>query len=373
MERDRSLEIMSANAILKAVSSRYAPGAAERILQFLSDRGAVGVIINEYYASDDIEKTCLNYWNALIEPDALRLEDLVSALLISFATSFAASIIIESGKSAFPALYKRFVKSNDIEMTLKKLAKLENRRRQHAETLLSLLNKKAIYIQENETELQQKLNLARTHLVNGGSLQEFSAALPHLHENRDLTSIESVVRGTLLTEEGRISGFNINKHASGAAKIKGLPLSKWIGIGQIVQSRIEKVSVTEYHKTSYIDAEEFRADVFGFLQNIHKHAYLKSYLNRVPKKIIPVADYDLGMILKKPRLFMECRPFIGAFVLRYGGMVCHTGVLSRGMGIPCIQLGSVEFNMLKKYQFAAVQEGIAMLWESLPNELYEFL
>ncbi len=110
MQRQRDLEVLSANAILKLVSDQYAPGTRGRIIDFLADRGAVSAIIQNYYSDPSLERTCLNYWEAKLEPDALRLEDLVSALLIAFATSFAAAILIEAGKAAFPALHKRIKK-----------------------------------------------------------------------------------------------------------------------------------------------------------------------------------------------------------------------------------------------------------------------
>ena len=94
MQRQRDIEILCANAILKLVSERYAPGTRARILQFLADKGAVSGIIQNYYADPSLERTCLSYWDAKLEPDALRLEDLVSALLIAFATSFAGAFYV---------------------------------------------------------------------------------------------------------------------------------------------------------------------------------------------------------------------------------------------------------------------------------------
>jgi hypothetical protein len=48
------------------------------------------------------------------------------------------------------------------------------------------------------------------------------------------------------------------------------------------------------------------------------------------------------------------------------------GVGSIEEDIPCIQLGD-GFHLLKDYQFAAIQGGTALLFQTLPDVFYRFL
>lgn len=372
MDRHRQLEILCANAILKAASPRYAPGTPERVLQFLADRGAVSGVIEAYHRSGDLEDTCLRYWSGLLEPDALRLEDLVSGLLIAFATSFAASVLIEGGKTAFPVLYRKLVKENSLERTLADLAALESRRRIHAETVLELLNRKAAANAGAQAELQQDLGRTRLQLLAGQSLADYLKMLPASAAGMGITPIETVVRGALLTEEQRETGYTIERSAE-RASMEGLPLSSFFGFGQIVQSRLHLVDKIGGSGRAYEAIDEFVSDITAPLSDPHKHAYLKEILGRSPKKIVPVSDADLSHLIDFPQAFMECRPLLAGLVLRRGGMTCHTAVLSRGMAIPCILLDDTDFAKLTNYQFMAIQEGKAQLFQTPPDDLHRFL
>lgn len=372
VNRHRQLEILCANAILKAVSSRYVPGAAERLLQFLADRGAVSGVVEEYHCSGELEETCLHYWGALLEPDALRLEDLVSALLISFATSFAASVLIEGGKSAFPTLYRTLVKEKSVEQTLAKMAALESRRRQHLQTLLELLNRKAAAATGAQAALQEDLGRARSHLLAGETLAGFVASLPTSSPGVELAPIEAVIRGTLLTEEQRKTGFRID-HAPEPASVEGLPISAFFGVGQIVRPRLVPIDKINGFGRAYDAIEDFVSDLNAPLRDQHKHTYLKNLIGRPPKKVVPVSDSDLSHLIDYPQAFMQCRPLLAGLVLSRGGMNCHTAVLSRGMGIPCIQLGDSDFAKIAVYQFMAIQEGKAQLFQSPPDQFHQFL
>lgn len=372
MNRHRQLEILCANAILKAVSSRYAPGTPERLLQFLADRGAVSGVVEEYHRSGELEDTCLRYWNAFLEPDALRLEDLVSALLISFATSFAASVLIEGGKAAFPVVYRTFIKEKSVEQTLADIAALESCRRNHLESLLELLNRKAAAAASAQTSLQEDLGRARSHLLAGETLAGFLGTLPASSARVELTPIETVVRGAILTEEQREASFRID-HSSEPVSIEGLPLSGFFGVGQIVLSRMVLIDQISSLGRVYDVIEDFVIDINAPLRDPHKHTYLKSKIGRPPKKIVPVSDSDLSHLIEHPQAFMQCRPLLAGLVLIRGGMTCHTAVLSRGMGIPCIQLSETDFAKLSGYQFMAIQDGKAQLFHSPPNQFHQFL
>ena len=371
VKRHRQLEILCANAVLKVVSSRYAPGTPDRLLQSLADRGAVSAVVEEYSRSGDLEDTCLRYWNSLLEPDALRLEDLVSALLISFATSFAASVLIEGGKYAFPILYRR-LKETSVERTLAEMAALESHRREHLQTLLELLNRKADAAASAQATLQEDLSRARAHLLAGKTLAEFVATLPPSLASVGLTPIETIIRGALLTEEQRGTDFRID-HSSEPSAMEGLPLSTFFGVGQIVLSQIVPLNKINGFGRAYDVIEDFVSDIHAPLRDPHKHTYLKDMIGRTPKKVVPVSDSDLSHLIDHPKAFMQCRPLIAGLVLSRGGMTCHTAVLSRGMGIPCIQLTETDFSKLTGYQFMAIQEGKAQLFQFPPDQFHQFL
>lgn len=372
MARQRPLEILCADAVRKAVSARYAPGTDDRVLQFLADRGAVPMLVQQYNRGGDLDRLCLDYWNSMLEPDALRLEDLVSALLISFATSFAASLLIEGGKAGFPALFKRIGGGRKIEASLRDLASLEQRRREHLQTLMSLLDRKADAVRTSQADFQRELSAIRAHLAEGQSLAEQAEALALSRDDIDLRPVEIVVRGMLLTEEQRENGLKINGQPEPGLVVHGLPLSIYFGTGQIVQSKIEALERLDYYTKGYDDLESLLHDLRAPLRDAARHHHLKNYLGRPPKKILPVGDSDLRQLLDNPHMFDFCRPLIGALVVRYGGMTCHTAVLSRSLAIPCIQLGD-DFMRLKDYQFAAIQNGEALLFQTLPDELHRFL
>ena len=294
MHRHRQLEILCANAALKVVSNRYAPGTSARLLLFLADRGAVSRIIEEYQTSGNIEQCCLSYWSAMLEPDALRLEDLVSTVLISFATSFAASLLIEGGKAAFPALYERYVKRGSMESTIASIAKMELLRRKHLETLLDLLSRKAESVDLSQAELQQDLNSARAHLLKGETLESFVATITRAGGKPDLRPIESAVRGTILTEEQRETSFQTDGSFRSDTSLSGLPLSEFFGVGQIVHSWLNSTGRADQFGLAYESIEDFVRDVNEPLRDAHKHAYLKQNLHRSPKKILPLSDLELG-------------------------------------------------------------------------------
>ncbi|GAA0317852.1 hypothetical protein GCM10009087_30280 [Sphingomonas oligophenolica] len=372
VDRHRQLEILCANAILKAVSPRYAPGTPERVLQFLADRGAVSGVVEQYHVSGDLEQACLSYWGALLEPDALRLEDLVSAILISFATSLAAGILLEGGKAAFPVLYRTLVKDKSIERTLADIAALESRRRGHLETLLELLNRKAAAVAGAHAAVQQELGQARSHLLAGETLDTFLETLSVPSAGVALTPVETVIRGALLTEEQRETGFRIDQSSQGET-IEGMPLSSFFGVGQTVVARLPRIDAASPFGRAYDSIEEFVGDLDAPLRDAHKHAYLKNSLGRPPRKVVPVSDGDLRQLIDYPQAFMQCRPLLAGLVLRQGGMTCHTAVMSRGMGIPCIQLGDANFAKLAEYQFMALQEGQAQFFHAPPDQFHQFL
>jgi hypothetical protein len=371
MERLRELEVIASDAVLKTASSRFAPGIQDRVLKFLADQGAVAGVIQQYHQTGDLEASCLTYWDAMLEPDSLRVEDLASALLISFATSLAASLLIEGGKAAFPLLFRRLAKPDDLDASLAALAKLEQRRREHVQAILCLLHRKTVAASSSQLELQQKLSQVRGYVSNGGKLGDLPGAAA---ETVDLTPLESAVRGVILTEEQRESGFDPESLPTVSQTVlKGLPLSSYFGVGQIVQTRLDALSSGRIYETAYSNVEDFRRDIDLPLRETHKHAHLRSYLGRPPKKVVPVADYDLSRLLDHPRTFLRCRPLIGALVVARGGMTCHTAVLSRGMGIPCIQLNQNELSKLLDWQFGAIHNGTAMLWQTPPTNLHQFL
>jgi len=373
MGRERQLEILCADALLKVVSARYAPGTQDRILQFLADRGGVPVLVERYHTGGDLDRLCLDYWNAMLEPDALRLEDLVSAILISFATALAASILIEGGKASFPALFRRFGRHQDVEASLKSLAALEQRRRVHLTTIMALLNRKAHAIANARADLQANLSAVRGGLLEGRSLDALVEALSSSRGNIDLTPIETVVRGSLTTEEQRDTGFNVSPTTSPSATLKGLPLSTFFGVGQIVQSKIDAVNSAGYYRGgAYDDVEDLFADLKAPLRDSASHVRLKGGLHRPPKKILPVGDADLRVLLDYPRRFEDCRPLIGALVVRHGGMTCHTAVLSRSLAIPCIQLNE-DFLKLRDYEFGAIHDGVALLFQTLPENFQKLI
>ena len=373
MQRQREIEIICANAILKLVSERYAPGTRGRVLQFLADKGAVSGIIQNYNADPSLERTCLSYWDAKLEPDALRLEDLVSALLISFATSFAAALLIEAGKAGFPALYRRIVKSGSVDAVLKELSALEERRREHLQVLLKLLNHKAEAIKSADHDMQNAIASIRRHLLQGNTLDNLDEVFPLPLGEVDLTPIETVVRGTLLTEEQRDSGVEISSYSSSMTQLKGLPLSHYFGVGLILHSKISEIEESGLFNSAYQDIDEFSKDVRGPLRDTHKSTYLSKALGRPPKKVIPVGDDDLGDLLDNPAGFNQIRPLIGALVVRYGGMTSHTAVLSRSIGIACIQLDGESFLKLKEFEFGVIQGGTGLLYQTLPDEFHRYL
>ena len=43
------------------------------------------------------------------------------------------------------------------------------------------------------------------------------------------------------------------------------------------------------------------------------------------------------------------------------------------MGIPCILLGEADFPKLTGYQFMAIEDGKAQLFQSLPEQYHRFL
>lgn len=373
MHRERQLEILCADAILKVVSARYAPGTQDRVLQFLADRGGVPILVDRYHAGGDLDRLCLEYWNAMLEPDALRLEDLVSALMISFATSFAASVLIEGGKANFPFLYRQIVPRSDVESSLKRLAALEQRRRKHLDTIMRLLDRKAEAIRNAQADLEKDLSAIRGGLLEGRSIDALVDALSPPRRKIDLTPIESVVRGSLMTEEQREIGFKVSSTMRSDVTLQGLPLSTHFGAGQIVQSRIDAVNSADYYRgRAYEDVECLIADLKAPLRNPVANFRLKSSLLRPPKKILPVGDADLKALLDQPRKFEDCRPMIGALVVKYGGMTCHTAVLSRGLSIPCIQLND-NFLELKDYEFGAIKNGVALLFQTIPDEFHSFI
>ncbi len=134
MPRIRYLEILSANALLKVLSDRIVPQTDQRVLQFLADKGAVSVLLNTYEQDQSLEKLCVGYWDSKLEPDLPRYEDLVSTILIAFATSFAATVLVESGKAVLPKIYQKFFNSPSIQQSVKQLSQLEKQRRGHADT-----------------------------------------------------------------------------------------------------------------------------------------------------------------------------------------------------------------------------------------------
>lgn len=109
----------------------------ERMEQFLADFGAVGLLLSKYQDEADINDLALSYWDSRVEPEDLRLEDLVTALLVAFGTSYAAALLLQGSGKAYGALKEKFAPKAEDEI-LEALAALQVQRKQHLNDLLSL-------------------------------------------------------------------------------------------------------------------------------------------------------------------------------------------------------------------------------------------
>lgn len=114
---------LAARTALHLISAESYPELVVRLGDFLQDRGAVGLLLDKYDATERIEDMALLYWQSRIEKSGARFEDIITTVIISTLTSIVAGIVVEAWKGEFGPLKRLLTKSD--KQSLRKTSRRE--------------------------------------------------------------------------------------------------------------------------------------------------------------------------------------------------------------------------------------------------------
>lgn len=122
------------------ISRQQYPDLAERVLEYVQDRGAVGLLLEQLENGSNIEQVATSYWSSRIEATAARLEDIVTAALISLVTTVVGGVLVEAWKGEWGPL-GRELREGDRE-ALRRLKRKEPTLRRNFENVHPALSGK---------------------------------------------------------------------------------------------------------------------------------------------------------------------------------------------------------------------------------------
>jgi hypothetical protein len=325
---------LAAKVVLYSIPESPAPEVLREIRSFATDRGAATFILLNYLGNDDLEQLLLTYWDSRIQEDSFRIEETLAAMLLAVALSVLANIIYSTGvnvmKNFLPLAHSEFVK------------KLYLRRARNTDNAISVYNllRFRSYIYGN-LGIDDRLEFFKMleFLKSGGSLKSY------LHGNRlielcgikGLDNMDIVARGLIETPPTR----EIAQHSYGWAKIvPGLHLAGLSAFGEIINC----------HYPDFIGISKIKGRVNSASLYPTQWGHIASDIATKPKVLF--LDDRLFTDVFSNLNQAEIKLIVG-FVTNHGGMTCHTGVTSRGMGKAAIAV-NLNFSDIFQFKFAAL-------------------
>ena len=357
---ESSLHRLAARTALLLLPTREYPGVIERVADFLQDRGAVGLLLVQYKATNSLEEMALSFWRSRTERSAARLEDIVTAALIATLSGIIAGIAVEMWKGN-PGLIKKLFRSSDKEL-LQHVSREERRLREDLAILLlfsvAKLNGKGIADPNIAARLYAEIERGVTFQI---FYERNRDVLQHEPKADFLSYATDVARGVVLTELRRAEGFPISLPP--LAK-NGLPLSPYLGFGEAISlvpvSDLGLGPLWPKLLTEKLNSKRLYPN------------FWPSGVSRIPPspKVL-ILDEMVFHILRPPEysvLLTKC----GGIVSMDSGLTSHLGVFCRGLGIGAITcpLSDEERATAK---FVLFQDGRLRVYRDLPDLVaYDF-
>lgn len=363
---------MAARALLLALPEADYEEVKRRIRTYLADAGAVGGVVTSYSKDSNLEEACLQYWESRIEPESLRLEDLVGGVLIALTTSILAHIIIDAGRALIPKMYERYCSSDKEEYLIREISRLQDTRARHAQALIRLLQAKLDSETPTRRATSNQLSRVYDETKRGVPIEEFVAKYLSATDIREIRLLHDISKGVLLTEEGKSDEWKVLAKLSPEFKVSGLPQSPAFGFGEIVKLEIDSLldltlSGGARPIDKLIEAISASAD-----KNPNHKGWEYVHLP-ICRKVVPICDAEIRALLLDPLRASDWLKYVSGFVTFSGGMTSHLAVFSRQTGRACIGLDPNSIDLLKKFDFAAIHDGEAKLFQAPPKELLSYL
>jgi len=379
---EQSIERVAIKSIPLIVPKRHQV-LLERLKEYLSDKGAVGYIKRDYEnPKSDINIACRNYWESRRESGAPRLEDIVTAILISFTTGVAAGVFVEIWK-VIPRLIGTENGNSQNLQKLKEIADKSKHIRRDLELTLMLYAAK-LQISHSNQDAERKLIEIVARIRSGEDVSKaisslISSVLPP--EDIKLEYLSDVVRGVTLTEEDQISSrdeFPKKVSARTSVKIAGTAQSPILGCGEIV-ARGLRLKSPEFQSIEFDPLDWDDSDVRRISSEMTKPIIFPSGISYSLRNDIMRANGSRKILVGSDQfiaaVFQACPGIAkyGGFVTLNGGMVSHAAVLARGMKIPCIGIDANHAEVVFNGSYALVQGGNAYIFDHLPSEFHSLL
>ncbi len=220
---------LAARTALLVVSPKEHPELAERLTDFLQDRGATSLVLNQYLR-DGIDATVRDYWASRLEKSAARLEDVVTATLVGAFSSVVGGVLVELWKGNTGVL-GRILESKDRK-SLVRIAEDLPTRRDDLAIVLRLYATKLAGSGVNDERLAQELYEA---VASGGTLRECVNERPELISQAApdlLAYAQAVARGVVKTELEQPPSTPTPSYYS--VKLSGIPLAGRAAFGEVI-------------------------------------------------------------------------------------------------------------------------------------------
>ena len=355
MEQYRAtVRTLAARAALLIISNRDHAEIVDRVLDFMEDRGAIGMLLSEYESGESIERVALRYWDSRIERTGSRLEDLVVTTILAVLSSVVAGIIVEMWKGEWGPL-KHFFRPEDKD-PLSKLSRDLARTMKDMQQLSSLYEAKTrgagVADEAIARELYDMMAAGETFNNFVGRHEhaaDASAELVPLSYARDAS------RGVIVTELERAGGLPMPKFFE---RRIGLQLSPFFAFGETI---------------ALSDSPDLGLGPEWDNSLTKKLTANRLYADYWPQGVVSYGPSPKILILDD-RVFDRLRrsghnePLLqtSGFISLNSGPVSHLAVLSRRLGIGAVRCTFSEEERARA-KFALLREGIVDLYFDRPG------
>jgi hypothetical protein len=342
------LNRLAARAGLLLISEREYPVLRERLTDFMQDRGAVGVILRDY-DQEGLDEAARRYWGSRLEPNASRLEDLVTSVLLGVLASFVANVVTEMWKRERDVFGNK-LENNDIQ-SLHGLANRLPARREELALVLGLYAAKQQGSGVADGDIARRLY---EMVTIGRSITEATQDQPGL-----ITSVkdplefgEAVCRGVVMTEFAPTDPLNVNAFS---AERSGLPLSERQAFGEIIVLNEAEI-------------EDNRAKLRAALSKRQLHPSHwpsdSTFATTTSPKIIVSSESILSQLLATGSGDLIGKA-VGIVTLD-GSMTSHSAVFARSVRQAAIASDLADID-LERIKFAVIQADRLLLYYTRPN------
>jgi len=349
----RLVHRLAGRTAIYMISKQRYPDLAERALEYVQDRGAVGLLLEQLENGIDVEQVATSYWSSRIEATAARLEDIVTAMLLGLVTTVVGGILVEAWKGEWGLLGREF-REGDKE-ALRRLKRQEPTMRRDFDRLFPLYQTKMTGRGVADQVIAARVFQA---VRNGATFEDIAAVVPGsvsaITDPQILTYLEQIASGVIKTEFSRkqdeSSRYFLEREALSLSPQfafgETLPLfdTDDLGLGPEWPVILERKFLTS---------------------QLYPDLWPAGTATDEPSPKVLILDEGVFGRIRKAGFERLLLSVVGIITMN-SGMVSHLGVMTRSLGIAslCYALTDVERATAK---FALLRDNRLQIYKDVPS------